>query len=156
MPSHEELLEGLLPIARAAGDEILEVYATDFGIRDKSDASPVTDADERAEALILRELSALTPDIPIVSEEAAEAGLVPEAGSRFWLVDPLDGTKEFISRNGEFTTNIALIDQGRPCSASSSSPPRIASSPAPPVSGPSWRTTPAAGASPAARLLPMA
>jgi 3'(2'), 5'-bisphosphate nucleotidase len=114
MPSHEELLEALLPIARAAGAEILEVYATDFGIRDKSDASPVTDADERAEALILRELSALTPEIPIVSEEAAEAGLVPEAGSRFWLVDPLDGTKEFISRNGEFTTNIALIDQGRP------------------------------------------
>ena len=114
MPSHEELLEGLLPIARAAGDAILEVYATDFGIRDKSDASPVTDADERAEALILRDLTALTPDIPIVSEEAAEAGLVPEAGSRFWLVDPLDGTKEFISRNGEFTTNIALIEQGRP------------------------------------------
>ena len=114
MPSHEELLEGLLPIARAAGDAILEVYATDFGIRDKSDASPVTDADERAEALILRDLAALTPDIPIVSEEAAEAGLVPEAGSRFWLVDPLDGTKEFISRNGEFTTNIALIEQGRP------------------------------------------
>jgi 3'(2'), 5'-bisphosphate nucleotidase len=114
MPSHEELLEGLLPIARAAGDAILEIYATDFGVRDKSDASPVTDADERAEALILRDLAALTPDIPVVSEEAAEAGLVPEAGTRFWLVDPLDGTKEFISRNGEFTTNIALIEQGRP------------------------------------------
>ena len=74
MPSHEELLEALLPIARAAGDAILEVYATDFGIRDKADASPVTDADERAEALILRDLAALTPDIPIVSEEAAKPG----------------------------------------------------------------------------------
>jgi 3'(2'), 5'-bisphosphate nucleotidase len=109
-----ELLERLLPVARAAGDEILAVYATEFEVRDKSDASPVTEADERAEAVILRELAALTPDIPVVSEEAAEAGVVPEAGSRFWLVDPLDGTKEFVSRNGEFTVNIALVEDGRP------------------------------------------
>jgi 3'(2'), 5'-bisphosphate nucleotidase len=109
-----ELLERLLPIARAAGDEILAVYATDFAVRDKDDASPVTEADERAEALILRELAALTPDVPVVSEEAAAAGRVPEAGARFWLVDPLDGTKEFVSRNGEFTVNIALVEGGRP------------------------------------------
>jgi 3'(2'), 5'-bisphosphate nucleotidase len=108
------LLERLLPVARAAGDEILSVYATDFEVRDKSDASPVTEADERAEAVILRELERLTPDIPVVSEEAAEAGVVPEPGSRFWLVDPLDGTKEFVSRNGEFTVNIALVEDGRP------------------------------------------
>jgi 3'(2'), 5'-bisphosphate nucleotidase len=109
-----DLLERLLPIVRAAGEEILAVYATDFEVRDKSDASPVTEADERAEAVILRELATLTPEIPVVSEEAAEAGVVPEAGSRFWLVDPLDGTKEFVSRNGEFTVNIALVEDGRP------------------------------------------
>ena len=109
-----DLLERLLPVARAAGEEILRVYATDFEVRDKSDASPVTEADERAEALILPELAALTPDVPIVSEEAAASGAVPEAGSRFWLVDPLDGTKEFVNRNGEFTVNIALVEEGRP------------------------------------------
>ena len=111
---HAEILERLLPIARAAGDEILAVYATDFEVRDKSDASPVTEADERAEAVILRELAVLTPDVPVLSEEAAEKGVVPDAGSRFWLVDPLDGTKEFVSRNGEFTVNIALVEDGRP------------------------------------------
>ena len=109
-----DLLERLLPVARAAGEEILRVYATDFEVRDKTDASPVTEADERAEALILPELAALTPDVPTVSEEAASRGVVPEAGSRFWLVDPLDGTKEFVSRNGEFTVNIALVEEGRP------------------------------------------
>jgi 3'(2'), 5'-bisphosphate nucleotidase len=109
-----ELLERLLPVARAAGDEILRVYATEFEVRDKSDASPVTEADERAEAVILPELAALTPDVPAVSEEAVAAGVLPEAGSRFWLVDPLDGTKEFVSRNGEFTVNIALVEDGRP------------------------------------------
>jgi 3'(2'), 5'-bisphosphate nucleotidase len=108
------LLESLLPVARAAGDEILAVYATEFEVRDKADSSPVTEADERAERLILRGLEALTPEIPIVSEEAAAAGRIPEAGSRFWLVDPLDGTREFVSRNGEFTVNIALVEGGRP------------------------------------------
>lgn len=109
-----ELLERLLPVARAAGEEVLAVYATEFEVRGKDDASPVTEADERAEALILPQLEALTPAIPVVSEEAASAGVVPEAGSRFWLVDPLDGTKEFIGRNGEFTVNIALVEEGRP------------------------------------------
>lgn len=109
-----DLLERLLPVARAAGEAILAVYATDFAVRGKEDASPVTEADERAEALILAQLAQLTPDIPVVSEEAAAAGRVPEVAERFWLVDPLDGTKEFISRNGEFTVNIALIDHGRP------------------------------------------
>ena len=108
------LLEALLPVARAAGDAILAIYATDFAVRDKTDASPVTAADERAEALILQALAALTPEIPVVSEEAAAAGHIPAVEERFWLVDPLDGTKEFISRNGEFTVNIALIEQGVP------------------------------------------
>ncbi|HSN73185.1 MAG TPA: 3'(2'),5'-bisphosphate nucleotidase CysQ [Steroidobacteraceae bacterium] len=107
-------LEALIAIAEAAGREILAVYATDFTSRAKQDASPVTEADERAEALILQRLRELTPDVPIVSEEAHAAGVVPRIGERFWLVDPLDGTKEFISRNGEFTVNVALIEQQRP------------------------------------------
>ncbi len=108
------LMDAIVSIARQAGDLILGIYRTDFEVRNKSDASPVTQADERAEALILPALRALTPDIPIVAEEAVAAGAAPEVGDRFWLVDPLDGTKEFISRNGEFTVNIALIQGGRP------------------------------------------
>src|SRR5688572_14215853 len=108
------LLEDLVPIARAAGAAILDVYSTDFGVRSKSDASPITEADERAEAVILERLAKLTPDIPIVSEEAASRGSIPAAGQSFWLVDPLDGTKEFVNRNGEFTVNIALIERGAP------------------------------------------
>ena len=109
-----ELLQRLIPIARAAGQVIMEIYATDFSVRGKSDASPVTEADERAEAVILSALAELTPDIPVISEEAAAAGVIPEVADRFWLVDPLDGTKEFINRNGEFTVNIALIDNHCP------------------------------------------
>ena len=108
------LLDALLPVVRAAGDEIMKIYATDFEVRGKTDASPVTEADEHAEDLILPALARLTPDIPVVSEEEAAAGRIPAVGERFWLVDPLDGTKEFISRNGEFTVNIALIEHGEP------------------------------------------
>ena len=108
------LLEDVIGIARAAGDLVMEVYRSDFEVRGKVDTSPVTEADERAETLILQALAALTPHIPVISEEAAAAGQVPEVGQRFWLVDPLDGTKEFINRNGEFTVNIALIDNGEP------------------------------------------
>ena len=111
------LLESITRLARQAGDLILQAYATEFAVRAKHDASPVTEADERAEALILAGLAALTPEIPVVAEESVAAGKVPDisaAGGRFWLVDPLDGTKEFISRNGEFTVNIALIEAGSP------------------------------------------
>jgi 3'(2'), 5'-bisphosphate nucleotidase len=101
-------------VARLAGSAIMGVYATDFSVRDKADASPVTAADERAEALILEALKHLTPAVPVVSEEASAAGRTPSVAGRFWLVDPLDGTKEFIRRNGEFTVNIALIEQGEP------------------------------------------
>ncbi len=84
-------------------------------VRTKSDASPVTAADEETEAFLLEALATLTPDIPVVAEEQAAAeGLPSHAAARFWLVDPLDGTKEFISRNGEFTVNVALIENGRP------------------------------------------
>ncbi|ATE62677.1 3'(2'),5'-bisphosphate nucleotidase [Thauera sinica] len=92
----------------------MAVYETDFTVRGKDDASPVTEADERAEALIVPALDALLPGVPVVAEEAFAAGRIPSVAERFWLVDPLDGTKEFISRNGEFTVNIALVENGEP------------------------------------------
>lgn len=103
-------------IATRAGAEIMKVYETDFAVETKGDASPVTKADQLAEAVILRSIrEGLTDRFPIVSEEAASAGNIPDVtGTAFWLVDPLDGTKEFISRNGEFTVNIALIENGKP------------------------------------------
>ncbi|MFQ5775298.1 MAG: 3'(2'),5'-bisphosphate nucleotidase CysQ [Kiloniellaceae bacterium] len=113
----EALLAVLRLIAERAGKAILAYYveAGRIEVRRKADASPVTDADDAAEALILEALSALTPNIPAVSEEAMETGPAPDvSGGRFWLVDPLDGTREFLSRNGEFTVNIALIEDGRP------------------------------------------
>ena len=116
-PSESDLqrwLPVLTDTARAAGQAIMQVYATDFAVRGKADASPVTEADERAERIIVERLRALAPAIPVVAEEAVAGGQVPEVGERFWLVDPLDGTKEFISRNGEFTVNIALIHDGAP------------------------------------------
>ena len=110
-----QLGAALLPLVRATSAAIMAIYATDFAARAKRDASPVTDADEAAEAIILRGLAALTPDVPVVAEEQMAAGHVPQLhGDRFWLVDPLDGTREFVDRNGEFTVNIALIDRGRP------------------------------------------
>ncbi|KAA3652570.1 MAG: 3'(2'),5'-bisphosphate nucleotidase [Proteobacteria bacterium] len=108
------LLDRLLPIVRDAGEVIMSIYRTDFSVRGKADQSPVTEADERAEALILPALAALLPGTPIVAEEAVAAGKVPSVAERFWLVDPLDGTKEFISRNGEFTVNIALVENDQP------------------------------------------
>jgi 3'(2'), 5'-bisphosphate nucleotidase len=109
------LLEVAERAAFAAAKAILDVYGTAFTVSEKSDLSPLTLADARSEAIILPLLAAATPDIPIISEEQAEAsGLPGAAPSRFWLVDPLDGTKEFIKRNGEFTVNIALVDAGEP------------------------------------------
>lgn len=110
-----QLAESLVGVAREAGDAIMEVYAQEFTAEQKADRSPVTKADLAAEAIILPALSRLTPEIMVVSEEAAAEGGVPaEAADRFWLVDPLDGTKEFIARNGDFTVNIALVENGRP------------------------------------------
>ena len=116
----EDLLAVLKLIAERAGKEILAYYAAAGEgegpeVREKADSTPVTEADEAAEAFILEALAKLTPDIPVVSEEAASAGYLPDvSGGRFWLVDPLDGTREFLSRNGEFTVNIALVEDGRP------------------------------------------
>ncbi len=109
------LLPPVLALARQAGAAILSHYRPGIEVRSKSDASPVTAADEEAEEIILAGLRRLTPDLPIVSEEAFARGAIsPQAPPVFWLVDPLDGTKEFLSRNGEFTVNIALIETGRP------------------------------------------
>jgi 3'(2'), 5'-bisphosphate nucleotidase len=107
-------LAALTPLMRDAGQLIMDIYATDFDVSAKGDASPVTEADQRAETLILAGLKKLAPDVPVVAEEAVAAGHIPNVSDRFFLVDPLDGTKEFISRNGEFTVNIALISQGVP------------------------------------------
>ena len=110
-----DLHETVVDLARRAGREILDVYGTDFVADAKADASPITEADLRAHRLIVRELAALDPALPVLSEESVDESAAARRGwSRYWLVDPLDGTKEFVSRNGEFTVNIALIDAGRP------------------------------------------
>lgn len=114
LKDRETLLANVVELARKAGAVIMEIYATDFSVRGKDDASPVTEADERAEQVIVAALQVLTPGVAIVAEEAVAGGQQVAAAERFWLVDPLDGTKEFISRNGEFTVNIALIEQGIP------------------------------------------
>ncbi|WP_428100135.1 3'(2'),5'-bisphosphate nucleotidase CysQ [Candidatus Rariloculus sp.] len=98
-------------IARAAGDAILQIYDEGFSVEFKDDRSPLTEADRKSHELIKRALTALEPALPILSEESSEAEVSERRNwRRFWLVDPLDGTKEFIKRNGEFTVNIALID----------------------------------------------
>jgi 3'(2'), 5'-bisphosphate nucleotidase len=108
-----ELLEGARRAARVAAQVILDIYHTSFEVRSKTDTSPVTEADERAEAIIVAALAKLAPEIPVVAEEMATRGGAV-AAERFWLVDPLDGTREFVARNGEFTTNIGLIERDRP------------------------------------------
>ena len=114
-PDLAALLEPVKQITREAGAVILEFYREGFSVEGKADGSPVTAADRAADDLIVARLQALAPDIPVVSEESHAAGARPDvSGGRFWLVDPLDGTKEFVSRNGEFTVNIGLIDKGVP------------------------------------------
>ena len=109
-------LERLEAIAREAGAGILSVYESDdFDVVSKGDGSPLTKADRLAHDLIVAGLQELTPTIPIVSEESGIEEMEARFGwDTFWLVDPLDGTKEFIKRNGEFTVNIALVQQGQP------------------------------------------
>ena len=110
-----DLVEPIVALARKAGDAILEVYATEFDVQAKDDESPLTQADLASHGIIDAGLRALTPDIPIISEESG----LPDYETRrqwhrYWLIDPLDGTKEFVKRNGEFTVNIALIEDGKP------------------------------------------
>lgn len=111
----DTLKSDLIDVVFAAGDAIREVQRARIDVRHKSDASPVTEADERAEAIILAALARLTPDTPVVAEEQVSAGTLPDIADKpFWLVDPLDGTKEFIRGGVDFTVNVALIDDGVP------------------------------------------
>ncbi|WP_421694045.1 3'(2'),5'-bisphosphate nucleotidase CysQ [Aestuariivirga sp.] len=113
-PLPSPFMQSLIDLAVLAGSEIMAIYATDFSAKAKGDLTPVTEADEAAEKIILAGLAKTNPQIPVISEEAASAGRIPEVSEKFFLVDPLDGTKEFISRNGEFTVNIALVEGGVP------------------------------------------
>jgi 3'(2'), 5'-bisphosphate nucleotidase len=110
-----QLLLEVTALAREAGRAILEVYASSFSVHEKDDRSPLTDADLRSERLILAGLKRIAPEVPVLSEESVQ---VPwetrRRWSRLWVVDPLDGTREFVQRNGEFTVNIALVDDHRP------------------------------------------
>jgi 3'(2'), 5'-bisphosphate nucleotidase len=111
----ENLLEPVAALAVEAGNAILAVYATDFDVQSKTDESPLTQADLASQRCIAAGLARLTPEIPIISEEEGLPEFdVRRQWQRYWLIDPLDGTKEFVNRNGEFTVNIALIDTGRP------------------------------------------
>lgn len=111
-----ELRESVIALAYEAAVEILRVYANDFDVERKDDASPLTEADLASHHCILAGLRRLTPDIPVLSEESAHT--VPADVRRgwptLWVVDPLDGTREFVKRNGEFTVNIALVEDGAP------------------------------------------
>ena len=109
----ESLIEKLLPIALAAGDVIMAIYVSGVAnVRHKADASPLTEADQAAHHLLVTKLMPLLQDCPVVSEEDAGSQRHRHGRDQFWLIDPLDGTKEFIARNDEFTVNIALIENG--------------------------------------------
>ncbi len=110
-----ELLSQIEALAVKAGEAIIEVYESgDFGVDHKSDDSPLTKADLASHQIIVKGLEQITPDIPVLSEESAQIPYEErKSWNKYWLVDPLDGTKEFIKRNGEFTVNIALVENGK-------------------------------------------
>ena len=113
--NYGDVAEPVVAVAIEAGAAIMEVYATDFDVQSKDDASPLTKADLASHHVIAGNLESMFPTLPIISEE----GGLPDFATRstwdsYWLIDPLDGTKEFVNRNGEFTVNIALIENGRP------------------------------------------
>ena len=107
-------MHNIIAIAKQAGEKIMQIYQKDFSVEYKEDQSPLTEADLAAHHLIYDELSKLYPDIPILSEESAESFTLADENASFWCVDPLDGTKEFIKKNDEFTVNIALIQNQQP------------------------------------------
>lgn len=114
MPDNIDIRD-LIAIAREAGEAIMKIYAGDIEVEQKEDASPLTLADKASNAVIVERLKYLYPSIPIISEENKLLPFEERKGwGLCWLVDPLDGTKEFIKRNGEFTVNIALVDNGQP------------------------------------------
>ena len=109
------LLDAILAVAREAGDAIMAIYSTEFAVEIKDDQSPLTAADKASHEVIVAGLARVGGDLPVLSEESRTIPAAERRSwNRYWLVDPLDGTKEFIKRNGEFTVNIALIDNGEP------------------------------------------
>ena len=111
----KSLIDPVVALAEDAGRAILEVYSTDFQVQSKEDDSPLTQADLASNRRIVAGLEALTPELPIITEEAGLPDFEERRDwQRYWLIDPLDGTREFVNRNGEFTVNIALIDGNRP------------------------------------------
>lgn len=113
-PSDSLLFEAIIAASIEAGKVVHNIYRSGFDVQRKADHSPVTDADHAAEAVILRRLKEIAPGIPVIAEEEVAAGRVPAVGNEFFLVDPLDGTKEFIQKRGDFTVNIALIRDRSP------------------------------------------
>ncbi|MET0568623.1 MAG: 3'(2'),5'-bisphosphate nucleotidase CysQ [Hyphomicrobiaceae bacterium] len=111
---HEQLAQALLPAVLEAGAIEMRHYEEGVTVETKADASPVTAADREAEAVLLAALARAAPGIPVIAEEAVSQGTIPAVAASFFLVDPLDGTREFINRRGEFTVNVALVEQGRP------------------------------------------
>jgi 3'(2'), 5'-bisphosphate nucleotidase len=108
------LLDSLVTAAVEAGRAAVAIYRGDFSVQTKADESPVTAADHAAEAVILAHLAQAAPGIPVVAEEQVAAGRIPQAAATFFLVDPVDGTKEFVQKRGDFTVNIALVREGVP------------------------------------------
>jgi 3'(2'), 5'-bisphosphate nucleotidase len=109
-----ELFEAMVAAAIEAGRIVHKIYREGFAVQRKADQSPVTEADQAAEAVILERLKQAAPGIPVIAEEEVAAGRIPAVGTEFLLVDPLDGTKEFIQKRGDFTVNIALVRSGSP------------------------------------------
>ena len=133
-----QLREGAITLARDAAAAILGIYDSAFAVEHKADASPLTAADLAAHRILVEGLERLTPDIPVLSEEAAEDATwnIRSGWRKLWLVDPLDGTREFVKRNGEFSVNLALIEDGVPVFAIVQGP----------VSGALWHATRGVGA----------
>lgn len=108
-------IEDIIQVARKAGDAIMEIYSTDFNVELKGDNSPLTAADKKSNEVIINQLEQMYPGIPRISEETKLTAYdVRKSWKQYWLIDPIDGTKEFIKRNGEFTVNIALVENGIP------------------------------------------
>lgn len=112
--SPHDMIDALVSCALRAGRAAMDVYERDFVVETKDDKSPVTEADRAAERVILDGLQSIAPDVQVISEESADPERIDSVDDRFFLVDPLDGTREFVKRNGEFTINIALIENGAP------------------------------------------
>jgi 3'(2'), 5'-bisphosphate nucleotidase len=110
----KQLLDEIAVAAREAGQAILEIVARGFAVEHKQDLSPVTEADRAAELIILAALAKVAPAIPVVAEEEVAAGRIPAIGNTYFLVDPLDGTKEFVRGGDDYTVNIGLISGGTP------------------------------------------